>query len=440
VTLPSKYQDLLDDDDVRRWHDNLAARSVVTAGVYLRGMGLYCELNHTTPRRILQQAKTKGFRDSFTDFVREMEKKGRAGSYIARFKKVLISWTSYNNVGLKLRVNIAGEFNTPTLEDEIVPTAQQLARILRNASSRGKVSAALMAFCGLRPETLGDYEGKDGLMIRDFPEAKINSGSIRFETTPAMLIVRKPISKARHQYFAFVTGEALTYVTEYLEERIRNGERLDGRSPLLGFDSRGLRGKEKVKNEFLRTTLVSRDVKEAILKSGFDWRPYVLRAYTATAFDVAEARGLISHPWRQFFMGHKGDIEARYSTNKNRLPPPMVEEMRNAYKRCEPLLSTTSQPLDQMAVVKEAKIETLKSIAKNMFGLDLLDVKIAKEKELAKELSQDESIELFENEMKMLREKPDPQDIVEEAELKRYLDDGWQFVSTLPSGKVLIRK
>jgi hypothetical protein len=42
--------------------------------------------------------------------------------------------------------------------------------------------------------------------------------------------------------------------------------------------------------------------------------------------------------------------------------------------------------------------------------------------------------------MKMLREKPDPQDIVEEAELRRYLDEGWQFVSTLPSGKVLIRK
>jgi hypothetical protein len=34
----------------------------------------------------------------------------------------------------------------------------------------------------------------------------------------------------------------------------------------------------------------------------------------------------------------------------------------------------------------------------------------------------------------------DPQNIVEEAELKPYVDEGWQFVSTLPSGKVLIRK
>ncbi|MFP3295835.1 MAG: hypothetical protein RXN81_06890 [Caldisphaera sp.] len=33
-------------------------------------------------------------------------------------------------------------------------------------------------------------------------------------------------------------------------------------------------------------------------------------------------------------MGHKGDIEARYSTNK-RLPPDMIEEMRESYKKAQ---------------------------------------------------------------------------------------------------------
>ncbi|MDG6952526.1 MAG: hypothetical protein JRM96_03660, partial [Nitrososphaerota archaeon] len=32
-----------------------------------------------------------------------------------------------------------------------------------------------------------------------------------------------------------------------------------------------------------------------------------------------------------------------YSTNKGRLPPAMIEEMREAYKRCEPLLSTKAE-------------------------------------------------------------------------------------------------
>jgi hypothetical protein len=35
--------------------------------------------------------------------------------------------------------------------------------------------------------------------------------------------------------------------------------------------------------------------------------------------------------------GHKGDVEARYSTNKM-LPSHMIEGMRKAYKECEPFL------------------------------------------------------------------------------------------------------
>lgn len=75
---------------------------------------------------------------------------------------------------------------------------------------------------------------------------------------------------------------------------------------------------------------MTRDIKEAILKAGFSWRPYVLRAYFDTNMIIAESKGKVSHPYLQFFMGHKGDMEARYSTNKGWLPPDMVEGMREA--------------------------------------------------------------------------------------------------------------
>ena len=130
-------------------------------------------------------------------------------------------------------------------------------------------------------------------------------------------------------------GEALTYIREYLEERVRKGEKLSEDTSLLGFDPRGVR-----RNRFLRTTLVTRDVKEAIVKAGFSWRPYVLRAYFDTNMIFAEGRGLVSHPYLQFMMGHIGDIEARYSTNKGRLPPDMIEDMRAAYMKCEEHLSS----------------------------------------------------------------------------------------------------
>jgi len=139
--------------------------------------------------------------------------------------------------------------------------------------------------------------------------------------------------------------------------------------------------------------------------------------------------------------GHKGDIEARYSTNKGILPEEIVEDMRKSIEDCEPFLSTRTQELDQSTVVKEAKVEALKSIAKSLLGIDLLEVKVAKEKELGRELNYDEEIELFENEMKKMRESEnDPQTIVKEEELEGYLKNGWQFVSVLPSQKILIKK
>ena len=73
-----------------------------------------------------------------------------------------------------------------------------------------------------------------------------------------------------------------------------------------------------------------------------------------------------------------------------------------------------------------------------MFGIGLLDVKIAKDNEQRKQLSQDDTIELFELEIKKLREQPDPQTIVEEKDLPLYLKKGWQFVSVLHSQKGLI--
>jgi site-specific recombinase XerC len=434
--MKARYLDLLRDDDVRRWFENLRAKSALTATVYLRGLGYFCQLNQTTPREILKAAKSEAFRDRFTDFVRRLEKEGKAGSYIARFKKVLHSWLAYNGVPVRLKVNIAGEYDTPTIESERVPSKEELDRIARMATPRGRVSAVLMAFSGLRPESLGDYTGSDGLRLGDLVEAEIKPEGIEFRSSPTMLLVRRGLSKARHQYFTFASGQTLTYIKEYLDERVKRGERLGKDSPLLGFDARGLR-----KNKFLRTTLVTRDIKEAILKTGFNWRPYVLRAYFDTNMIIAESKGKTSHPYLQFMMGHKGDMEARYSTNKGILPPDMIEDMRSAYKACEPFLSTASQPLEQTSIVKEAKIEALKSMAKSLLGIDLLEAKVAKERELKRELTKDEEVELFESEIKKMRNGEwDPQIMVSEEELQKHLAEGWQFVSVLPSQKILIRK
>ncbi|MCP8313770.1 MAG: hypothetical protein H3Z53_05295 [archaeon] len=45
---------------------------------------------------------------------------------------------------------------------------------------------------------------------------------------------------------------------------------------------------------------------------------------------------------------------------------------------------------------------------------------------------------MIQNEIKKVREgERDPQRIVREEELERYLADGWRFVSVLPSQRIL---
>jgi len=58
-----------------------------------------------------------------------------------------------------------------------------------------------MAFSGVRPESLGDYTGMNGLVIGDFLEVELDNVAKRvtFKKTPSLVRVRKVISKKGHQ-------------------------------------------------------------------------------------------------------------------------------------------------------------------------------------------------------------------------------------------------
>ncbi len=426
MTMQPKYQELLRDEDLRRWFENLRAKSVLTATVALRNLGHYCELTETTPKEILRKAKSneKNFRYEFTDFVRKMEKEDKAGSYIARFKKVILSWLKFNDIRLQLTVNISGENETPTIANERIPSREELARILRKATSRGRVAIAIMAFSGLRPESLGDYEGTDGLRLGDLKDLHL-SDEIQFEKVPATVMVKSKLSKARHQYFSFVGEEGATYIKEYLEERRKQGEELTYESPLLQFDVRGVK-----KNAFLRTTLVTRDIREAIEAAGLKMRPYVLRAYFSTALDIAESKGLISHPWRQFIMGHKGDIEARYSTNK-RLPPDMIEEMRESYRKCLKYLETRVSDVSEENARLYLQQQLLSAVGYRQDEIDKMNLADLNTEDFQKLLRDKVAGAMASNGSK--------QKLVPMNEIEKLLGEGYEFQAVLPNGKAIMK-
>jgi hypothetical protein len=163
-----EYSYIFEDEALQRWLRNLARGSPITSEVAVRGLGELCEHFKTDPRGLLDWAKRDimGFQDALEDFASKLEAEGKSPGYLQGFLKTVKSWLRHNNASLTRRIKIKNSTATPTIENEKVPSQEELARILRVSPPRIKVAIALMAFAGLRPQSLGNHDGSDGLMLK----------------------------------------------------------------------------------------------------------------------------------------------------------------------------------------------------------------------------------------------------------------------------------
>jgi hypothetical protein len=417
-----RYGYLLDDVEVRRWFDNVARGSRVTADVYLRRLGSFCEHFNVSPKELVALGEGELY-NLLLDYVSYLEGCGCAGSYIESALKAVKSWLAHNGVEVRRRIRVRGAQETPSLRDERVPTQDELRRIFLSADKKARVACVLVAHSGLRLMTLGNYTGTDGLRVRDFPEMRVEGGRVVFDKVPTMVAVRPELSKARHQYFTFLSEEGCEYLRDYLEERVQRGEKITGESPIV---------KPKVAPKpFIRTVNIGDLIREAIRSAGFNWRPYVLRAYFDTQLLLAESKGLVLRDYRQFWMGHKGDIEARYTTNKCRLPEDLIEDMREAYRRSQEYLQTTRAGVGGEKILLELRRQLLLVAGFTSEEIDKMDIS---------SLSDEEFQEIIRK--RLLGEQSDcgRQKVVPVSEIDEYLLKGWEYVATLPNGRIIIKR
>ena len=208
--------------------------------------------------------------------------------------------------------------------------------------------------------------------------------------------------------------------------------------------------RKELKNKFATTVFVSRWLKKAILAAGFEWRPYIFRAYFATALDTAESKGLISHPWRQFFMGHKGDIEAKYSTNKKLLPD-QIEEMRKSYQGVLKFLETAEKELGEEGITRKCKKQILLLdgfTEEEIEERGLLDIKddelrnMRREKLFGSKNPADEAKESAKNDrINMMKSKNSlRQKVISLFAIEAYINEGFDLVSDkIPGDKALVK-
>jgi len=417
------YATLLEDPKIKRWHLNLARGSQVTADVYLRRLGNFCESTKITPQRLIAM-DGEAIYNLLLDTVTNMEKKN-TGSYTQSVIKAIKSWLTHNGIEIKREIKIRGAEDAPTLKDEKVPSQAELKKIFLSTDLKGRTASVLVAHSGLRLETIGNYLGDDGLRTRDLPELKVEGESVEFEQLPPIVIVRKELSKAGHQYFTFLSEEGCDYLKDYLEMRVRSGEKLGKDSPIVT-------PKQRMK-PFIRSTNVGDVIRAGIRKAGYPWRPYVLRSYFDTEMMLAESKGLVLRDYRQFWMGHKGDIEHRYTLNKGRLPGEVVEDLREAYRRSQEYLQTGKSESDSEERLRDS------------FRKQLLLVAGFKPEEIDEmDLSMDDTSFQETMRKRLLGQSREggfvSQRVVSVGDVDSYLSKGWGYIASLPGDRVILKE
>ena len=348
--------------DLEKWIFSLKSESTATAELYSSSLKLFCRFSSMTPEEMLEDVDR--VEEALMDFVREYPPTTARNVYYA-----VKNWLKFNKVDMKLKLSF--KIDSKVAHEERVPSPAEVKKLIDYAPLKTKVMIALMAYAGVRPEVIGNRDGSDGLRLKDLPELSLYPEP-KFLTTPARVVVRPSLSKVDHQYFSFLNE----YACEIIETSLKKRRDLDPDSPLVGNKNGG----------FLKTPAVSASIRRVIRLCGFKFRPYTLRHFFDTYLLMAESAQIIPRDYRVFWMGHKGDVEAIYSTNKKRLPPELIEDMRNKYERA------------------------------SMFLLESSSASQKKEEPVAK------------------------QKVVTVDEVGKYLENGWVYVATLPDNKVIIAR
>ena len=429
ATEPPKL--LLNNDDIRRWYDNSRRSSVLNADVRLRRLNLFCDRIKMSPVQLVKTGRQDPMQieNILLDHVSWMEGQNYAPGYIGGMIKSIKSWLEYNHIEIKRKIKIRDEDVPVRIQDEKVPDQDQLRQILDAGTPRDRAIVCLMAFSGIRPQVMGTSDRGDGLRLGDMPELAIDGEKIRFEKMPAMIIIRAHLSKTRNKYMTFLSEQGCERVLGYLRSRIARGEILGQDSALItcnhGYKVKGVR--KDGTNMYLTTSAISSSIRK-IIWGVMKIRPYALRAYFDTQMLLAESHGCMTHAYRQFFMGHKGDMEARYTTNKGMLTEQMMEDMRRAYAQSQTFLATDSAGTD---VDKKGMLLEMWRQQAAMYGVD------------ASTLIQDpkpEQAPSIQKQAKPVAGNPFESRIVEdEKSLLEYTAMGWEIVKELADKRWLMR-
>jgi len=410
--LLQKLDEILKDKDTKEWANTLASESCrlnypkhVAEYLLYRNNSIKTMIKNFNKDKIKETKKVQQFVNHRLEYL--------TASTVANYVSAIKNRLEYEGIQLTKKIRIPNRHLHPTIAKEVVPTKEQIISFLRNAKPSSQVIIALIAFLGVRFNVIGD------LRVSDFPEMRISDKKIIFEKMPTRVKIRAELSKNKKEYQTFLIEFGCMILKNWLELRMREDEQLDSDSlivPTVHTEDASLRK---------RANIIARRLYTVFNKTDYTSRPYSIKDFFATAL----LNSGIQQNYQTFFMGHTGPMQNEYSVRRQQ-PAEQIEFMRKLFKeKIEPHL--VPQENHSQVAVKDA----FRKFAKEM-GVEVKEEtttddaisEIAKIYSAAKKDLQSRTVK------PKVRQKR-----ISEKELDVYLNRGWELVTTLPSGDLVVK-
>lgn len=407
--IKTGVEKLLQDQDTKGWHDSL--ESETTRINYPKHLVEYLLYRNLSVKQLIKNFKNDQVREAkrLQEFVNLQLKRLAPGS-VANYVSALQNRLEYDGISLVKRIRIPNRHIHPTVTEQTIPTKEQILSYLSHANVRTQTIIALISFLGVRFNVIA------GLKLADFAELKIENREIKFEKVPTMVKIRGELSKNKLPYQTFLIEFGCRILKNYLEFRMREGETLTSDSLVIPTDSQYNSLKKKA-------SIIARAVDRVFEKLGNTSRPYSLKDFFATAL----LNSGIQQNHQTFFMGHKGPMQLTYSLRRQ-LPKEQIEQLRVLFKeKIEPHLIPVENSGE--GVVKAA----FKKLAQEM-GLE-----VKEEAPMGETISEIAKVYTAAKADLAKRTNTTKQKTINENQLEKCLEEGWEFVTTLPSGNLIVR-
>jgi len=402
---------------------------------------LFCKHCKTDPDALvaLPSQEVSRYSQDFTDSLRDRGFSVRYVNVCQAFLKTFFKENGF--VGEKeLKVE---RYHQPTRyrkKPEYVPTSEEIYRMGYAAgSAKNRAMIFTLYTSGVRNSTLR------ALRYGDVKDELIRGREVvKIPVYPEMKQTDEGACKGNIPYYTFVSQEAAQAMREYLDERKQVPGTMADEELLFCSTSNQVSRKDQKLTPVSRNGLERMVKRAARLANVQQWRDVTPKSLRK-AFESALRNNRLDPKDQEFLMGHilPGIQDPYYDSSK-------TEELRTKYSAVKFFKTEATD-----------KLEMIKAFAQTL-GVDKIEVKIQKLREqhtglneieaLGRIMRQELGINPLETKMVKYRkndEKDDCSDgncrryetkIVTENELLTYLDEGWDLVKELKSGKIVVKR